>query len=143
MNIRGIEVKDLNLFDEHDMLTYEKAMEFIEENKNTDTRDKKPSEVIREQCLVVREFINILFGEDTDKRLFGDKNDLYEMLEICAEIITECESQMGKIEYMKNNLFDKHNPNLKGQKNIWTTDFERGKRHEHSNRRPSKKRKYR
>lgn len=94
MKINGIELKDIDLLDadvmENVEIATENVMKDIEEVKKT----KSYSEAIRKQCTAIFEYFNAIFGEDTDREIFGDKTNLRECLNAFKEFQVYVEDQM-------------------------------------------------
>ncbi|MGN0502452.1 MAG: DUF6673 family protein [Ruminococcus sp.] len=77
MIINNVELPDIDTADADVMEHYEKAIEeFKSKIQKVDTKNLKPSQVIREECHIVFELFNELFGGGTDRKLFGDKCNL-------------------------------------------------------------------
>ena len=86
MKIRNVELEfDFN--DADDMEKLENAIEKTQKAlNNIDVENKKASEVIRETCKNIFDCFNEVFGEDTDKKVFGGKTNFN-----IIGIIYECE----------------------------------------------------
>lgn len=77
MLINNVELPDIDTADADVMEQYENSMdEFSVKMQSIDTKNQKASQVIREQCHAVFEVFNGIFGNGTDKKLFGDKCNL-------------------------------------------------------------------
>lgn len=94
MKINGIELKDIDLLDADVMedveIATENVVKDIEEVKKTESY----SEAIRKQCIAIFEYFNTIFGEGTDKEIFGDKTNLRECLNAFKEFLAYIEEQM-------------------------------------------------
>ena len=51
--------------------------------------EQKLSVIIRKQCNAIFDFVNMLFGEGTDKKLFGDSTNLAACMEVYFKILEE------------------------------------------------------
>lgn len=77
---------------EKDNKSKEKEMSFIEE---MDT-----------QCNIAREFFNEVFGEEIDKKIFGEENDYEKIMDTLEDVIKEYEKQQSRL----NEKFAKYSP---------------------------------
>lgn len=92
MIINKVELPDIDLEDLETVEKFEKAindMQVAEEKIKTST---KLSDVIKSNCIAIFDFFNTLFGEGTDKKIFGDKTNL----RICMDAYDELMSQLEK-----------------------------------------------
>lgn len=77
MIVNNVELPDIDTADADVMEHYENAIEEFKSNiLKVDTKNLKPSQIIREQCHLVFELFNSLFGDGTDRKLFGEKCNL-------------------------------------------------------------------
>jgi hypothetical protein len=76
---------------------YQKAEE-LEKNKD----NLSPAEGIRQECKMVKEFLDYVFGEGTSQKLFGDKNSLKECLKAFEDIINERNRQLENFKEVVN-----------------------------------------
>ena len=101
MIINGVELQDLDIYD------LEVAEKFDKESKVVAGVGEKleglsTPEVIRTQCTAIFNFFNELFGEGTDKKIFGDKVNLVTCLKALDEFITQVRDQKEQIEKISN-----------------------------------------
>ena len=84
MKINGVELKDLDILD---LETAEKIEKINAEIRKVDEKTKGVSlvESIKIQCNFVFKVFNELFGEGTDKLVFGDRTNL----EVCTKALME------------------------------------------------------
>ncbi len=61
---------------------------------------------IRQECKIIKDFLDYVFGEGTSKELFGDKDSLNLCLRAFEDIINEKEKQVKSI----NELVSKYSP---------------------------------
>jgi len=76
----------------------ENKIKELGENK----KDVTPAEGIRQECNIVRIFIDYVFGEGSSEKAFKNKYSLKEHIEALEDIFNEYEKQI-------NNLNDKYN----------------------------------
>ena len=94
MKINGIELKDIDLLDADIMENIEIATENVVNDIEEVKKTKSYSEAIRKQCIAIFEYFNTIFGEGTDKEIFGDKTNLRECLNAFKEFLAYIEEQM-------------------------------------------------
>ena len=73
----------------------------LENNKNISS-----AEGIRQECKVLKEFLDCVFGEGTSKEAFGDKDSLRDCIKAYEDTFKEMEKQQNYIS----NVFDKYSP---------------------------------
>ena len=102
MIINNVELEDLDLLDADCADRYEEAIEKIKVLANKENYSGLPlGDAIREQCKVVFDFVNTLWGEGTDKKLFGNKTNIRVCTEVLDNIIKEINNQKEEIESFK------------------------------------------
>lgn len=106
MKINGIELEDLDIFDAKISEKYENVLNRIDKSEKG-LEGLKPSEVIRYQCEMIFNVFNELFGEGTDKKIFGDEVNLRVCLSAFAELVEQLNSQKSEID----KLAAKYSPN--------------------------------
>lgn len=107
MIINKVEIGDLDIYDADVVESYEKSLaEVINKIKEAE-KSTKVSENIRQQCNIIFDFFNSLFGEGTDVKIFGGKTNLLVCLKAFEELITQANEQRGEIQSMLN----KYSPN--------------------------------
>lgn len=107
MKIKGIEV-DFNFLDADDIERFEKEAENVKrECKEKGKQKMSLAEAIREECKVIKNFFDNVFGVGISQKLFGNKNNLEEHIKVFEEVIKE------KIEQQKGlqATFDRYQPN--------------------------------
>ena len=77
-----------------DALQLEKYENALEDVKNYKPVGTKASEVIKEQCVVVRSFFDKVFGEGTGDKLFGGSWNFREHYNKMAEFIKQTNEQV-------------------------------------------------
>ena len=74
MKINNVELEDLDLMDADIAEKFEKATISLQEKENNqDFKNMRLSQIIRTQCTLIFDFFNDVWGEGTDKKVFGDK----------------------------------------------------------------------
>ncbi len=93
MIINNVQLPDLDVGDADVMEMYEsKINEVHEKTSAINVKNKTQSQVIREQCHIIFEFFNDMFGEGTDRKVFGDKTNVL----ICYEAYIELVNKVNK-----------------------------------------------
>lgn len=106
MKINEVELEDLDIYDIDVVEKYENGLKKIKE-MSTDIKDKSLSQSIRIQCNYIFDFFNTMFGEGTDKKVFGNKVNLLTCLKAFEELILQVNEQKKEIEKISN----KYSPN--------------------------------
>ena len=106
MIINGVELEDLDIYDLEVAEKYEKALAEVRDLSNKDD-SKSLSEGIKYQCNLIFEFFNTVFGEGTDKEIFGNKVNLMTCMKAFEEIVLKMNEQKKEIE----KLSHKYSPN--------------------------------
>ena len=112
MKINNVELEDMDIYDLDTAEKYEGALEKVrkeaEETKNTEVVGGTAlSFAIRKQCNSVFDCFNAIFGEGTDKKVFGDKTNLMVCLKAFEELVLHADEQKKEMEKMTN----KYSPN--------------------------------
>lgn len=96
MKIRGIEV-NFNFLDADDAERFEKEAEKVV--KECETKEKQQmsySQTIREECMVIDNFFDNVFGIGISKKMFNGKYNLEDHLKAFEDIVKEkLEQQKG------------------------------------------------
>lgn len=106
MIINGVELEDIDIYDLEAAEKYEKALAKVRDLSTKDD-SKSLSEGIKYQCNLIFDFVNELFGEDTDKKIFGNKVNLMTCMKAFEEIVLKMNEQKKEIEKLSN----KYSPN--------------------------------
>lgn len=95
MIINGVELQDLDVADADVLELYENAMNsFSNKLKNIEKNGKKGSQLIREECHIIFEVFNEIFGEGADRKVFGEKTNLV----VCMESLQQLKSYVEKTD---------------------------------------------
>lgn len=102
MKILNVEIGELDIFDLEVAEQYEKGLAEIQ---NKDYNLGTLSEVIKAQCTDVMNLFNDLFGEGTDKKIFGNKTNLKLCLQAFEELVENVNKQG---EELSNSVVNKY-----------------------------------
>ena len=81
LKINNVEL-ELDLYDADVMDKYTEALNKLnEKEKNKKTKGLSNGDIIRQECRFVFDFFNDLFGEGTDKKIFGNKTNYKQCVE--------------------------------------------------------------
>lgn len=113
MNLKGIEV-DFDFLDADDVERLENEFEKVKEE--CDKKGKlnlSNSEIIREECNIIDIFLDNVFGKGISEKIFGNKKNLREHIEVFQEVANE------KIKYQNDltNTFYRYQPNRQERRN--------------------------
>jgi len=106
MIINNVELQDIDFLDLEVAEKYEKAVKNVEsvtEGLNGATF----TECIRTQCNAIFDVFNTMFGEGTDKKVFGNKVNLMTCLNAFEELVMHMKSQNEELE----KFTSKYSPN--------------------------------
>lgn len=106
MKINGVELEDIDIYDLEVAENYEKAMEELYKVREL-ASEMKDSEGIRVLCTSVFNVFNTMFGEGTDKKIFGNRVNLMTCLKSLEEFQLQMNEQKKEIEKLSN----KYSPN--------------------------------
>jgi len=106
MKINNVELEDIDILDADTAEKYEDSLEVVAGIAKK-VEGMKASQSIRTQCNTIFEFFNTLFGEGTDKKIFGDKVNLGTCMKAFEELVVTVNTQKEDIE----KLVNKYSPN--------------------------------
>jgi len=106
MIINNVELEDIDILDLEVAEKYEKALESVE-GIGDKVKDMKVTDSIRYQCNSIFNIFNTLFGEGTDKKVFGNKFNLLTCLKAFEELIVQTNTKNDEVE----SLYNKYAPN--------------------------------
>lgn len=119
MRLREIEV-NFSFTEADDIEKLEKGMEVVK-NKTIEYENKEInlSDTIRNECKVLEEFFDNVFGEGISEKLFEGRMDLKEHTELFMEIANEKIRQTQGMQELYNNLQykNKYMPNREYRRN--------------------------
>jgi len=105
MVVNGVELEDIDILEADESERFENAIEKVKEIENMECL--KNSEAIRMICNSIFDCFNDIFGEGTDKKVFGDKVNLL----ICIEAFEELIETVRKSNEKAEKFFSKYSPN--------------------------------
>ncbi len=82
------------------------SKEVYEKTKELKGKEYQLAEGIRQECKIIKEFLDYVFGEGVSQELFGNKDSLHLCLKAFEDIINEKEKQVKSI----NDLVSKYSP---------------------------------
>ena len=106
MTINGVN-RDID-FTDADLLEKieEGSKKVYDETEKIRNVNLKLAEGIRQECKILKDFIDYVFGEGTSKEWFGEKDSLHLILQAFTDVINERDKQMNSI----NELASKYSP---------------------------------
>lgn len=112
MKINGVELQDLDIYDLEVAEKFDKELKVVA-GVGGKLEGLSTAEVIRVQCTAIFKFFNNMFGEGTDKKIFGNKVNLVTCLEALDEFVSQVREQKGRIE----EISIKYSPNRAARRN--------------------------
>lgn len=96
---------------------YLAAMKKVADEANKLRKDISltPGESIRRQCQTIFECFNSIYGEGTDKKLFGERTNLKECLSAFQQLIDETNRQKTEMEQISKAIASKANEITTGE----------------------------
>lgn len=106
MIINDVELRDLDLLDLEDAELYEKAIYKMDDAEKKIKVDSL-TDFIKTRCNLVFDFFNDIFGEGTDKKIFGNRTNYRECEKAFKDILDYITEQQKEIDSLKS----KYSPN--------------------------------
>ncbi len=107
MKIRDIEV-NFDFLDADDVEKFEnEAKRVIEESSKKEKVEMSYSEAIREECRIIKEFFDNVFGKGISEKIFKGKNNLSDHINAFEDIVKEKNEQQRGLQ----NTLDRYQPN--------------------------------
>lgn len=106
MKINGVDLEDIDILDLEVAEKWEQALKSVEGIEEK-VKGMTVAESVRTQCNAVFNVFNELFGEGTDKKIFGDRVNLMMCLKAFEELIIAVNSKNEEVE----KLSKKYSPN--------------------------------
>lgn len=104
MRIKNIEV-EFSFSDADDLERLENSAKKVKEiSDEYKKKELSVSEAIREECKIINDFFDEVFGEGISEKLFNGKNDLKEHIDLFKDIIDEKVRQTNAFQNMYNNI---------------------------------------
>lgn len=107
MKINGVELEDLDIYDAEVAEKYDKVLENLKEVEQNNNTSMNMVDIIKTQCNAIFNVFNTMFGEGTDKKVFGDRVNLL----ICMTAFEELVSQMNDKKAEMEKITNKYSPN--------------------------------
>lgn len=95
MKLNNVEMGEFDVFEAENSERLEKAIEMLDGMDNT--VGLTMSEQIKQQCTIVFDFFNIVFGEGTDKKIFGDRVNLMICIKALGDFLQYTNNQENEI----------------------------------------------
>lgn len=98
MKINGVEF-DIDFTDADVLERIENGSKEVY-NKAEDLKSSKktPAEGIRQECKILKDFLDYVLGEGSSEKIFGNKDSLQQCLNAYEDIINEKEKQLSDFE---------------------------------------------
>lgn len=104
MKLKDIEV-NFSFSDADDLERLENSARKVKEKASEyEKKELSVSEAIREECKLINEFFDEVFGNGISKQLFNNKNDLKEHIDLFEDIINEKVKQKTAFQNMYKNI---------------------------------------
>lgn len=119
MKLKDIEV-DFSFTDADDLERLENSAKKVKEKSaEYEKKELSVSEAIREECKIINDFFDEVFGNKISEKLFNGKNDLKEHMDLFTDIINEKVKQTNAFRNMYNNIEynSKYMPNREQRRN--------------------------
>lgn len=84
------------------------------EELKADTVGRRPSQIIREICKIVFDCFNTIFGEGTDRAIFGSTCDMGQAIDAFGQLTAQIRDDDGGTEV--DNILKKYAPNREQRK---------------------------
>ncbi len=97
MKINNVELGDLDIFDLEVAKKYEKSLKLLD-GISEQVKSMNMVDGIETQCNAIFDVFNTMFGEGTDKKVFGDKVNLLTCLKAFEELVIQMNEQKSEIE---------------------------------------------
>lgn len=113
MKLKDIEV-DFSFTDADDVARFENAAKKVyEEAEKNKKKETSASEVIREECNIIEEFFDSVFGEGISQKLFEGKKDIVEHIKMFEDIVKAKVEATRDIQNIYDNIenADRYKPN--------------------------------
>lgn len=111
IKVNNVELEDLDIYDLEVSKRVDKELKKVDEVAKTLEGLALP-DIIETQCNAIFDLFNNIFGEGTDKKIFGDKVNLVTCLEALDEFISEMRKRNSDIKKISN----KYSPNRAARK---------------------------
>lgn len=110
MIINNMEIGELDIFDADSSEKYENTIDKVVKEAQ-ESKGMKLSSAIRKQCNAVFNCFNELFGEGTDKKIFGEKVNLLDCLKAFNQLKDGISKQIEESEIELDTISSKYTSN--------------------------------
>lgn len=113
MKLEDIEV-NFSFTDADDVERFENAAKKVyEEAEKNKKKEMNASEIIREECNIIEEFFDSVFGEGISNKLFNEKKDIVEHIKLFEDIVKAKVEATKDIQNIYDNIenSDRYKPN--------------------------------
>lgn len=108
MLINGVELEDIDIYDLEVAEKYDKVLENLKEvEQNNNSTSMNMVDIIKTQCNAIFNVFNTMFGEGTDKKIFGNKVNLLVCMKAFEELVLQINEKKDEMEKITN----KYSPN--------------------------------
>ena len=98
MLINNVEIEDIDLLDAEVAEKYEKAIDILKNKSGLTNEGLGLADTIRKECNLIFNFFNEIFGEGTDKKIFGNKTNYGVCTEALKEVIAQTNEQIKELD---------------------------------------------
>lgn len=99
MIINNVELEDLDIFDADVAEKCQQVFSKVaEESNKIEKSEDTAAQIIRKECALIFECFNELFGEGTDKKVFGDKTNILVCMKVFEELIEKVSEQKKELD---------------------------------------------
>lgn len=111
IKINNVEL-EFDFTDADDLERFENAVEKAQKDfESISTIGKKASETIRESCKCIFDCFNTIFGDGTDKKIFGNKTNFNVCMQAFKDLVDAKFAQENQFANEINELEKKYSPN--------------------------------
>ena len=102
MIINGVEL-DIDFTDADVIERIEKGRIKVEKQaEELEKSELNPAEGIRQECKMLKDFLDCVFGDGTSEKLFGNKNSLRDCIKAYEDIFKERDRQLNNLAEVMN-----------------------------------------
>lgn len=117
----GVELT-LDIQDVDTIERYEAAFDALSEEEKQIPKDGRKSIQIRAYCRMFRNLFNALFGEGTDTKMFGEKDNAREMTECYENFLQFVVNQHAALAETQSRILTRYSPNRAQRRAAAKTD---------------------
>lgn len=102
MIINGVELEDIDIYDLEVAEKYDKVLENLKEVEQNNNTSMNVVDIIKTQCNAIFNVFNTMFGEGTDKKVFGDRVNLLICMTAFEELVSQMNDKKAEMEKITN-----------------------------------------